>query len=113
MPRSNHSLAVVQGRLVVIGGYQGTETTSKVDVLNMSSNTWEELGEMSTSRSALFSGVVTFNKLVGEMRESLRWQKADEEKMIEVESHREDVAMDQDSLMEYGEGLESKLYCIE
>ena len=33
VPRSNHSLAVVQGRLVVIGGYQGTETTSKVKVL--------------------------------------------------------------------------------
>jgi len=33
--RPNHSLAVVQGRLVVIGGYQGqgTETTSKVEVL--------------------------------------------------------------------------------
>ena len=27
--RSNHSLVVVQGRLVVIGGYQNTQTTSK------------------------------------------------------------------------------------
>ena len=34
VPRSNHSLAVVQGRLVVIGGYQRTETTSKVEVLD-------------------------------------------------------------------------------
>ena len=42
VPRSNHSLALVQGRLVVIGGYQGTETKSKVEVLDMSSNTWEE-----------------------------------------------------------------------
>ena len=33
VPRSNHSLAVVQGRLVVFGGYQGTETTSKEEVL--------------------------------------------------------------------------------
>ena len=65
----------------------------------MSSNTWEEVGEISTSRSALFSGVVTFNNLVEEMREGLRWQKEDEEKMVEVESEREDVAMDQDSLM--------------
>ena len=31
--RSYHSLVVVQGRLVVIGGYQDTQTTSKVDVL--------------------------------------------------------------------------------
>ena len=43
VPRSNHSLAVVQGRLVVIGGYQGTETTSKVKMLDRSS--WEEVGE--------------------------------------------------------------------
>ena len=42
VPRSNHSLAVVQGSLRVIGGYQGTETTSKVEVLNMSSKTWEK-----------------------------------------------------------------------
>ena len=42
VPRSNHSLALVQGRLVVIGGNQGTETKSKVEVLDMSSNTWEE-----------------------------------------------------------------------
>ena len=39
VPRSNNSLDVVQGRLVVIGGYQGTETTSKVEVLDRSSNT--------------------------------------------------------------------------
>jgi hypothetical protein len=45
VPGSNHNLAVVQGRLLGIGGYQGTETNSKVDVLDMSSNTWEEVGE--------------------------------------------------------------------
>ena len=39
--RSYHSLVFVQGRLVVIGGYQGTETTSKVEVLDMSSSTCE------------------------------------------------------------------------
>ena len=36
---SNHSLAEVQGRLLVIGGYQETETTSKVEMLDMSSIT--------------------------------------------------------------------------
>ena len=30
MPRFNHSLAVVQGRLVLMGGYQGTQTTWNV-----------------------------------------------------------------------------------
>ena len=106
--RSNHSLAVVQGRLVVIGGYQGTETTSKVEVLDMTSNTWEEVGEMSTSRSALSSGAVTFNSLVEEVREGLRWhQEEREEKMDGVECGTEDVVDDQDSFMEYGEDNES------
>ena len=53
--RSNHSLVLVQGRLVVIGGYQDTETTIKVEVPDMSSSTWEEVLEISTSRSALSS----------------------------------------------------------
>ena len=43
----------------------------------------------------------------------MRWQKEDEEKMVEVECDREYVAMDQDSLMEYGEELESDLSFIE
>ena len=107
VPRSNNSLAVVQGRLVVIGGYQGTETTSKVEVLDMSSNTWEEVGEMSTSRSALSSGVVTFNSLVEEVREGLRWHQEDEEKMDGMECGTEDIDVDQDSFMECGEELES------
>ena len=50
-------------------------TTIKVEVLDMSSNTWQVVGEISTSRSALFSGVVTFNSWVEEVREGLRWQK--------------------------------------
>ena len=107
VPRSNHSLAVVHGRLMVIGGYQGIETTSKVEVLDMSSNTWEEVGEMSTSRSALSSGVVTYNNLVEEVREGLRWHQEDEEKMDGVECVKEDLVVNQDSFMEYGEENES------
>ena len=57
--RSNHSLVMVQGRLVVIGGYQDTETTIKMEVLDMTSSTWEEVLELSTSRSVLSRGVVT------------------------------------------------------
>ena len=94
---------------MVIGGDQGTETTIKVEVLDMSSNTWEEVREMSTSRSALSSGVVTFNSLVEEVREGMRWQKEDGV----VECGTEDVSMDGDSLMEYGEQLESDLSYIE
>ena len=73
----------------------------------MSSNTWEEVGEMSTSRSALSSGVVTFNSLVEEVREGLRWHQEDEEKMDGVECVKEDLVVNQDSFMEYGEENES------
>ena len=73
----------------------------------MSSNTWEEVGEMSTSRSALSSGVVTFNSLVEEVREGLRWRQEDEEKMDGMECGTEDIDVDQDSFMECGEELES------
>ena len=73
-PRFNHSLAVVQGKRVAIGGgCTGTGHTRKVEMLNLTSNTWEEVGELSTSRFALTSGVVTFNALVEEVREGLRW----------------------------------------
>ena len=70
---------------------------------------------MSTSRSAVSSGVVTFNSLVEEeVREGMRWQKEDEEKMDGVvECGTEDVSMDGDSFMEYGEQLESDLSYIE
>ena len=70
--RSNHSLVMVQERLVVIGDYQDIETTSKVEVLDMSSCTCEEVLEMSTSRSALSRRVVTFNSWVEEVWEGLR-----------------------------------------
>jgi hypothetical protein len=64
---------------------------------------------MSTSRSALSSGVVTFNSLVEEVREGLRWhQEEDEEKMMDgVEYGTEDVVVDHDIFMEYGEEPES------
>ena len=78
-PRSNHSLAVVQGRLVVMGGYQGGETTRKVEMLDLTSNIWEEVGELSTNRSALSCGVVPFNRLDEKVRENLRWQGGEEE----------------------------------
>jgi len=38
-PRS--SLAVVQGKFVAMGGYTGSDTSSKVEMLNLNRNTWE------------------------------------------------------------------------
>ena len=48
VPRQDQSLAMVQGRLLVIDGYLW-ETTIKVVVLDMSSNTWQVAGEISTT----------------------------------------------------------------
>ena len=50
----------------------------------MSSNAWKEVGELSTNRSALASGVVNFNSLVEEVREALRYQKEREVDKIDV-----------------------------
>merc|ERR1712098_793331 len=71
-PRSNHSLAVVQGKLVAMGGYTGTDTSSKVEMLNLNTNTWEALTDMPSNRSALSSCVVPFTKLAEEARNTLR-----------------------------------------
>ena len=83
-------------------GYQGTETTSsrvEVLVLDMSSNTWEEVIEMSTSRSTSRS---TMSSCVEEVWEGLRWQKEDEKKTDGVVTcGKESVSMDDDSFMEY------------
>ena len=76
-------------------GYQGTKTTSRVEVLDMSSNTWEEVIEMSTSRS-------TMSSCVEEVWEGLRWQKEDEKKRDGVVTcGKESVSMDDDTFMEY------------
>ena len=83
-PRSNHTLAVVQGRLVAVGGYQGTETTSRVEVLDMNTDTWEEEGGLSTTRSALAYAVVNFNSLIEEVGESLRWHMEQPEEEVLV-----------------------------
>ena len=48
VPSSYHSLADVQERMVVIGRFQRTETTSMAKMLDMSSKTWEEGVELST-----------------------------------------------------------------
>lgn len=61
----------------------------------MSSNTWEEVIEMSTSRS-------TMSSCVEEVWEGLRWQKEDEKKRDGVVTcGKESVSMDDDSFMEY------------
>ena len=54
----------------------------------MTTDTWEEVGALSTSRSALASAVVRFNRLDEEVRESLRWHREQEE--VEMETNMVD-----------------------
>ena len=78
-----------------MGGYDGAGTTRKGEILDMNSNTWMDMGELPASRSALASGVVIFNSLLEDVRESLRWQKEekDGEDMDGVEG---DILMEED-----------------
>merc|ERR1711872_444076 len=78
-PRSNHSLAVVQGKLVALGGYTGTDDSNKVEMLNLHTNTWDALTDMPSNISALSSCVVPFNKLEEEMRNTLCYNSITEE----------------------------------
>ena len=77
LPRCAHSLVVLQGKLVVIGGYTGRDTTNKVEQLDLLSNTWEEMEELPCTRSALSSGVISFNKLKEEARDTFRLERPD------------------------------------
>merc|ERR1719250_479749 len=75
-PRSEHSLAVVQGKIVAIGGYTGEDYTSKVEQLNLRTNSWEEIEDLPCKRSALSSVSISFNKLQEEARETFHSEMA-------------------------------------
>ena len=56
-PRINYSMTVVDGQILVAGGFDGGNVTCRAEVLNKWTNVWEEVGELPTARSA--SAVVT------------------------------------------------------
>merc|ERR1719153_1477178 len=74
VPRSNHSLVVVQGKIVAIGGYQGSETTWQVEVLDVETNRWNFVDKLPSSRSALSFVEVDYNSLEEGARKGLRWK---------------------------------------
>ena len=57
VPRSNYSMTVVDGQLLVAGGFDGGNVTSRVEILNKWTNVWEEVGELPSARSA--SAIIT------------------------------------------------------
>ena len=73
-PRLNHSLAVIQGKLVAIGGRSlggGGYVTRQVEMLNLNTNTWKLVTNLPSYRDALSSYVVPFNKLSTEVRDMM------------------------------------------
>ena len=58
VPRSGHYLTIVHGQLLVAGGVNdGNDVTSRAEILNKWTNTWEEVGELPSARTA--SAIVT------------------------------------------------------
>ena len=52
-PRSNYSITVADGQLLVAGGYDGQGVTSSAETLNMDTWSWEPVGDLPSPRSAL------------------------------------------------------------
>ena len=69
--RSNHSLSVVNGRLVVAGGYDGTSTTAQVEMYDFETDTWSEVCPLAAKRSALSCCTVPLAALGPQLRERL------------------------------------------
>jgi len=42
-PRSQHGAAIIDGNLIIVGGYNGTQLFNDVHVLNLETRTWKEL----------------------------------------------------------------------
>ena len=57
-PRSNFSMVVVDGKILVAGGYSEPTVISKCELYDPQSNTWSELPDMLSSRSALAAVVI-------------------------------------------------------
>ena len=72
VPRSNHCLEVVNGRLLAIGGYDHMgHTTAHVESLNLETKVWSLVGTLPSSRSSLSSCVVPAAEVQEELRNYL------------------------------------------
>ena len=47
-----------EGKLVAVGGYDGTSTTTAVESYDFSAGTWSPVGSLPTPRSAICAAVV-------------------------------------------------------
>ena len=71
VPRSNHCLEVLCGRLFAIGGYEGSTTTAYVEALDLETGVWSLVGTLPSSRSALSSCVVPAAAVQDQLRNHL------------------------------------------
>lgn len=58
-PRSNFGIEVLDGQLFVVGGFNGSNTTTDVEFYDAKTNEWSEAQGMEISRSGLRCCVVT------------------------------------------------------
>ena len=86
-PRSNHTLALVEGSLIAVGGYQGTNPTSHVELLDWDGWRWVSAGRLPWPRSAPTSAVIATAQLAEEIRERFRSNRT--EKSLEMLSQEE------------------------
>ena len=52
-----YSMTVDDGQLLVAGGFDGDSVTSRAEILNKWTNSWEEVGDLPSTRSA--SAIIT------------------------------------------------------
>ena len=76
-PSSNHSLVVIQGRLVVLGGDTRLGRTNRVEMLNMVTNTWDEVMYLPNPVAGMSSCVLPFKMLKRDARDSFRCEKSE------------------------------------
>ena len=62
-PRSNFAAAVLEGKIVVLGGYIEPTVSGKCEVYCPTSNTWSDVPDMQLMRSALSQVVLTWDSM--------------------------------------------------
>ena len=92
VPRSYFSLVVVNGQLLAFGGYDdmiGNSVTASAEILNWTTNAWEEVGSLPSPRMGLVGVTVprkildeTFLKMIKSRFESTNVQEDDEDMVL-------------------------------
>ena len=71
-PRSNYSLLVTRGQLMVLGGYDGSGLTETTEILDETNMKWVFGSNMMDAKSATASCTVSFKDIEPEMFQKFR-----------------------------------------